>query len=561
MIHLTLFRRTAIIFMAIFFLWICLIACNESDKSEKSVNPDQPSEPTARGLDKLNYMRLNNGRFRTDEDGKVPITNRQDFARTFDSLKKAESSIVIYFHGGLIPIKKTYTQPLTEGFDLAFRNGEHFPFYVLYGGGPGNVAWIFLESQFFNSEEADGDFAMEEASPLDEKLEKLKKKKSFLYLFGQMNKKFKGADGFKGTAYQPYKDTVNLERIVQTEIEQEADFAESVNEDFLDHKSLQKDFEKDLYADSTLQDLARKDMEDMPEFAGSKDAFANPIKFLYNVGLVIGGTVKRYATHRNHKIPMTLLEEIMHNATYLVVRTVTGIAQVGWDTSKRIVANAFLKNEQCGGTALLEELSKINEQAKQDGKPKHIWLVGSSTGTIMICELLKASRTPAFSHIRFNIIFSVASCTFDQFGQALDAAQDKISSFYMFGLSDKYERRGRFPFLGSILYFVSGVCESSDHPYHDKPIVGMQRFYRKDFLENAKFDLVPREKAKIERVINYLHMTDSYSTNVSWSHDSGTVAHPDLHNEATFHGGVIRNEKVQTSITTLLKKSNQKPGE
>ena len=180
-------------------------------------------------------------------------------AATFDYLhkNKKDSSIVIYFHGGFIPIQNAYRQPLTKGFDTAFRNGAHFPYYVLYGNGAGNTIWVYLRNKFFNHEDGNEEF-METGNPtFEDSLEQLFKKQSFIYIIGQTNRKFSSNDGIQSKDYIPY-DTTNLEETVLAELNKES-FTGTLDKSYLNDSTADKLFEKQLYSDKKLQNLAKAD--------------------------------------------------------------------------------------------------------------------------------------------------------------------------------------------------------------------------------------------------------------------------------------------------------------
>jgi hypothetical protein len=368
----------------------------------------------------------------------------------------------------------------------------------------------------------------------------------------QLNRKYyPGADqeAFLDSTFY-IKDTSDLETILKNELARQNKMNLSRNK-FLDNKKLQKEFETAMYNDPYFQDLAMKDLSEEQRISAKNLNPVNYAKLIYDIGKITVSIAKRIIKHRHHDGVMTLTEEIVLNSSNIYLKVIKTIAQQGWGQLKDDVELPFKDNgNKYGGTALLDELVKWDSINRSQGKPKKIYLIGSSTGAVMICNLLKVSDKEKYEHLAFNIIFSVPACSFRLFAEALDKSEKRIQSFHMFALSDRDEKVAGWPvpYPGTILYFVSGICEYKDDKFHDEPIVGMQKFYTKDFIDNAS--LTNQQKKDILRVSRFLDLVNNRSEKVAWSNEE--CLDPNLKNTAVRHTGVIRNPAVQNSIYYIL---------
>lgn len=552
------------------FLSLIIICCllnlrcgNEQTKVRPEPAPLTPEMLGKDDLDKINYMRLSDGMFRTSAPDRVPVTSRPDLTKTFDSIEKNENSVVIYFHGGFIPIKEAYTDPQKIKLDNIIRKGKCFPFYVLYGGGFGNVIWSAVNSKFKCEENSNGFYADTVDNSLDSAFALASKSKSLQYLMIQFNRKYGAGDIVSAAipasknVYQEIKDTTNLEALFRKELEQQ-NYKDFIREDFLNDSKSQAVFKSDLERDKTLRDLCRKEAILQSGFASEKVENGNYLNFLYDVFKIIVKTTNRFVKERNHGIRMTIFEEIILNSRNGIISGIRSAAQCVWAKSKQQVADPFKTDGTAyGGTALLDELVRVNTDRNAKGQsPIKIFLIGSSTGTIMICHLLQASSKEKYKSLKFNVIFSVPSCTMELFAQTLKKAQKQICSFQMFALRDSVEKKAaNVPLLdifypGTILYAVSGLVETKNNPFHDAPLVGMQRFYQTTFLQNMKDRLRLTEKQNILTVMRFLEMKDGKSKKVVWSQEKSDDGN--LSNNGTAHKKVIRDSAVQSSILYLL---------
>lgn len=541
--------------LSLLALLFVLIRCGTEDKKAED-NMLPPAIPTEAlepdySLSKLNYMRLSGGQFITYSTlDKVPVTTRADLSTTFDYLTKNDSNLIVYFHGGLIPVGMAYRDPKKMKLDSAVRNAKYFPYYVLYGAGPGSIVWNFVRSPFFDREEDETIINKEEAktNPLDSAMYVATERKSFKYLLIQLNRKFFSGDQKLMEEYTPITDTTNLDTILKREA---VSFTEKISVNtFVEDEKLQDKFKKAAENDPIFQRLAEEDASEAQKMNALGPI--NWVKALYSIGKITYNISRRISKDRHHYTIMTLVEEILQNTLNTYITVLKGVAQKGWGQLKENTETPFLNNaDKFGGTALLDELAKLEEFYRSQGKTKKIYLIGSSTGTIMLCHLLKKCNSKKYEHLKFHVIFSVPACTFDLFASAIDEAKTKIQSFHMFALRDEDEKSAGWtiPYPGTILYFVSGVCEEKNNEYHDIPIVGMQKYYTNEFYNNSS--LTKKEKRDILKVKEFMKMTDGVSTNVVWSNELCPDAN--LSNTGKKHTKVIRNPDVLKSINYLMK--------
>lgn len=543
-----------IVKLSLVTLLFVLVRCgNEEKKQEENLQPppvNETKEPDY-SLSKLNYMRLSGGQFITYPVlDKIPVTTKADLSQTFEHLTNNDSNLVIYFHGGLIPIGMAYRDPKKMKLDSIVRDAKYFPYYVLYGAGPGSIVWNYVRSPFFDKEDGDKlDPAEIRANPLDSAMDVAYKRKSFQYLLIQLNRKFFSGEQKLMEEYTPIADTANLESILRSETETYSSrFA--VN-DFNTRTDLQKKFVKEAENDSIFQRLAAQDLSE--EQKANALGPVNYVKLIYDIAKITVDISRRIVKKRHHYTIMTLVEEVMQNSSNIYVKGLKIVAQEGWGQLKENVETPFSGNpDKFGGTALLDELARLDEFYRSQGKSKKIYLIGSSTGTIMLCHLLKKCTDKKYENLKFHVIFSVAACTFDLFASTLDVAKKKIDSFHMFALRNEDEKSAGWtiPYPGTILYFVSGVCEKKDNDFHDKPIVGMQKYYTDEFINNKS--LTNKEKKDIKKVKEFIGIKEGVtSENIAWSNE--VCPDPNLVNTGTKHTKVIRNKDVLKSINYLLK--------
>lgn len=209
---------------------------------------------------------------------------------------------------------------------------------------------------------------------------------------------------------------------------------------------------------------------------------------------VILNVIKRFAQGRDHGLTCTIVEEILR-ALYAA-----NFGSAIWEEMKKETEDAFgADSNQFGGTAVIEEICQLVKV-----KPAtEITLVGHSTGGIYIGNFLqhvdRALTAQGDTATKFDVILLAPANTYDFF--AANYTPGRISGLRIFQMEDSVEQQdhlltkdvgpGDPSILGkvyprSLLYLVSGVCESFDaqsmpraNPLdaNDMPIFGMDRYY------------------------------------------------------------------------------------
>ena len=178
---------------------------------------------------------------------------------------------------------------------------------------------------------------------------------------------------------------------------------------------------------------------------------------------VVRRVLLRLRSGRGHGIYTTIVEELLRD---LYLAPTGGMI---WQQLKGDAELAFGENENCGGTALLEELVA------------YPWLrvpllVGHSAGAIWICRLLARAQQLLPTDRQVDVILLAPACDFRLLNETIDAASTRIRQIHCFAMSDEHERADRLVpavYPRSLLYLISGVLEEGS----DWPIVGMARFH------------------------------------------------------------------------------------
>lgn len=208
---------------------------------------------------------------------------------------------------------------------------------------------------------------------------------------------------------------------------------------------------------------------------------------------VLFNCIKRYVKNRDHGLTCTVVEEIL--------RTLYG-ANSGssiWAEMKRETEAAFGGDpELYGGTAVISELCELISE-RPDLK---VTLVGHSTGGVYIGNFLRQADIALGGRaFEFDVILLAPANTFDFFSANY---RRRVRALRLFGLTDEAEMAdllmsadiaasGHIDLLGhlyprSLLYLVSGICETFDAPATngpqemdatDMPILGMARFFER----------------------------------------------------------------------------------
>lgn len=161
------------------------------------------------------------------------------------------------------------------------------------------------------------------------------------------------------------------------------------------------------------------------------------------------------------------------------------------DRSARLLRSRY-NPSLAGGRAFLCDLLRVVETRAAARERTHLVLVGHSTGSIYITQLLRKAnylwhgRAPG---VKFDVVFLAPAVTYRLFAQMIDETQfERLGNFHVFTMDDEHERDDFLlsafqpspaldrplanVFNSSILYLISGVLE----PGTNEPLVGMARF-------------------------------------------------------------------------------------
>jgi hypothetical protein len=536
--------------------------CNNVDKEEALDTGGKDSvtllEPAHRyDLEKVHYMRLLQGKFLSPPTRKpYPSTDGNDVTHTFDSIIRTDNNIVIYFHGGMIPLKKAYRDPKKIHLHDSLRRGGAFPFYVLYGANPLEL-WQNRSSMLAGDEESDPEYYEEGVSELDAALKESYEYKSYVYLLLQLINQFDPPTPVP-QPYTPIQDTVALLEKLRAAVlrseRSEPGFAPKT-------KALPelRSLASDIKSDTLFQKMAEADLMKSDGFSKLKGMQA--VNALYPLDSIIYWINQRKLFGRDHGTAMTATEETICRSQGLIFKNIRTLARSGWANQKKDVLLPFSGEANTfGGTALLDELLRVTDSLQRLGKTKKIYLVGSSTGAIMLCNMLIKSAELKYRSLKYHVIFTVPSCSMNLFAEALDRNGNNINSVTIFSLRDTDDRGSSAWFMrslypGSILFLVSSVCENDNNTWHDLPLLGLQRFYLHHFYANNR-TLTDTERNNLKKVMQRLAVNaDGKSPHIAWSNDR--QPNPMLQNTGSNHKGVIRNKDVQHSIVKILTHTRQ----
>lgn len=206
---------------------------------------------------------------------------------------------------------------------------------------------------------------------------------------------------------------------------------------------------------------------------------------------VIVNCVRRFASHRDHGVTCTIVEEVLR-ALYLA-----NFGSSTWEEMKRETEDSFGTDSSVyGGTAVIEEVCQL----LKDKPSTPITLVGHSTGAVYIGNFLRhidvALLAQGDTTSAFDVILMAPANTDDFYAKNYGK---RVQGIRIFQMSDTTEQQDHLmskdcgpndpSILGkvyprSLLYLVSGICESFDAQgatnsldADDMPILGMDRYF------------------------------------------------------------------------------------
>ena len=227
----------------------------------------------------------------------------------------------------------------------------------------------------------------------------------------------------------------------------------------------------ELLADSVQEDVVRPsgevDLERAP-------APRSPRHWNFATRL-LSRIVGRFRAGTDHGLAGTTLEE-MYRGLYA-----DKIGPFLWQEIKGAARGAYAANTtgQSGdsprGGALFIDLLK---QYLDGHGSLRVNLVGSSTGCTHICHFVQRAAQVLGDGFRFqNVVFLAPAVGFETFQAGIADCADRIASFRIFAMEDRYERRdpvvkvAPIVYPHSLLYLASGLLEGEP----DTPLVGLAR--------------------------------------------------------------------------------------
>ncbi len=471
-------------------------------------------------------------------DGKLSPTNRtihthlkvssaKDIDSSLNAWQKSGNPLFLNCHGGLVPAKKAFTKPIKDSLNAVLVNNNLFPYYLIYDAG------ILQMSK-------------KEVKRMNRQLKRLARKR----LFGKLLAKIKELFTRKQQKLRREKGLVEftaLDTVTNFGLLSDANFEESI--DWSDPNLRFKEYEVEGALDDILSEL---DEEEFLMFATiPKDHITRTDRKNFKklkLVEILNQIANRYQYNRDHTLVLTLIEEaLIYGGLELfgfvdLGALITKHVRQIWDASKKNVSKAFTNTKYAGGTVL------VNKLADRKGD---VILMGSSTGAIYVCEIIKKMKEvkkknpSAFMELNIRVILVVAACQFPLFEAAFSESDSlfKKGDVLVMSLSDQMELKGRSSVaIGSTLYYVSSVAEDSDE-FHDLPILGMQRY----FEERGKLEALPDSvKHAIDFAYDYLsYGTDSTKMIVSFQpHPTASY----LEHDGTRHVNLVKQRPGQTTM-------------
>lgn len=488
-------------------------------------------------ISKDNYIHLEGGKFARQQYAKTDLEN---LFRTFRN-HADKDLLVVHFHGGLVSFKK--------GLEVSARLKQQcyapagaYPVFFLWESHPWEtimnyLSQIFRESMFQALRWDILRFAVSrEKQPLDQRGQRLT-----LLSDSDVREELDLIEQKR----VPYAK-IDERRVGYTAIlskEQKQQLKELIYKDF--HlKNEVKDIVEELFPLSKREALLRSSTatfmsDNILSVTRQKAPLEMEKTLLERItagGItVIERVLKRHQEGRYHGLRATVVEEMlrefsMGNAEMLI-----------WERMKKDISDSFKLNgnevsQKYGGTAFLEEL----KNGWEDGHKPRIVLVGHSAGAIYICRWLEAvEKLQLPDEINFDVIFLAPACDFDLFSNTLRYYRKRIKNFRMFGMEDKHERKDQIfweIYPRSLLYFVCGALEFEA----DQPLVGMERFYSRQWPFDPNFD------ENLKEIFDYL---DTDSNKIVWAKEDRGDG---LKSHSTKHGDFDDDLTTLESIKHIL---------
>ncbi len=499
-------------------------------------------EPPDSETQKLHFIHIKNGEF-MDRQEKVKYhkTTRGDVTTMFNKIKNGnKQKVVVHFHGGLVSVKNAFTKPMKKvdpaGFNKSMfevYNKDAYPIFFVWRSG-------FIDTLI--------------NMPRNKGLE--------VYFTDEINKMILELNR-KEKAENIIEEFLSSFRIDSKTLY--TDLPENLLDDYNDvYNSWVPDKQDELV--KALNDGLKNATEGLNQFLkdnpgieeqvwGAEIEVAVQKRLFGEYGSwfklkVLYPALIRLANGRHHGLKATIQEEIF-NSVEIDGLDISKYLKDGWGTMKCITTAAFKKDGTpqegtYGGTAFLIELNDLVNRRQLQEQDIRVILVGHSAGAVYICNLLEHTKDkkengedkyPALANFKFDVIFEAPACTFERFSKTIKEAGDKIKDFRMFALGDDFEKEDELVLVlysNSLLYFVSSVAEPTRHDsslppeckpaiappyeYHDKPMLGMERYFLKPFDDGSIFP-------ELKSVRNFLgYVSPAEKGKIAFSPTAGNAA-------------------------------------
>lgn len=191
---------------------------------------------------------------------------------------------------------------------------------------------------------------------------------------------------------------------------------------------------------------------------------------------VVIHVIQRFVKHRDHGAYLTIIEEILREFY------IGNAGQFIWGRMKLEVSNSFGPLPACGGSALVNQIQTM----WATGNKPRVTLIGHSAGSTWVSLILKQLHAVMPADFAVEVALIAPACTFTVFADAIGTAASRIAKLRIFGQGDSYEIKNAIAgplYPASLLYFISGVLEDES----DEPVLGMQRYYTLPIYNSADF--------------------------------------------------------------------------
>ena len=483
-----------------------------------------------------NYLVLSDGKF-DDANGTGP----DGLIQTFVDISVAAKPLAVYFHGGLVPLASGLAS--ADNLDPQFIAAGSSPLFVVWETGIFEVLRDSLPSIFseaiFNT--ILGRVTQFVRAKLDQTqqlgvtraIDPLNLTRMDIIQTRIHAAKMTGIL-FPDTPIDRLDDTTTLTPAEEVQIQKE------VADDFQLQIQTQQVANtrhdpttvgaKGVAVQGSTATLMDPDVLDniAPAQAGAK----GPISMIglgVHIVKVVLHVIQRFVKHRDHGAYLTIIEEILREFY------IGNAGQFVWGRMKQEVSNSFGPSQDCGGSALVREISKMWDA----GNKPRVTLIGHSAGSTWVALILMQLHAVMPTDFVVEVALIAPACTFNVFCDAIGTAASRIAKLRIFGQGDSFEIKNAIAgplYPASLLYFISGVLEDKS----DEPVLGMQRYYMLPVYNGADFPEIGVVNAFAPLKLQH---------GFAWSDIvQGSGANCDMHT----HGGWQQSPETMASIVTIV---------